>query len=57
MTMVAEGVKTTMAANQLARREGIEMPIVSKVYAILYENSDPRSAVKDLMKRDLRAEG
>jgi glycerol-3-phosphate dehydrogenase (NAD(P)+) len=55
--MVAEGIKTTKAAYQLASREGIEMPLVSKIYSILYEDSNPRSAVKELMNRDLRAEG
>jgi glycerol-3-phosphate dehydrogenase (NAD(P)+) len=57
MSMVAEGVKTTRSAYQLAQREQIEMPIVSKVYNILYEDSDPRQAVRDLMTRDLKAEG
>jgi glycerol-3-phosphate dehydrogenase (NAD(P)+) len=57
MTMVAEGVKTTKAAYQLAKREAIEMPIVSQVHSILYEESNPRSAVKELMTRDLKAEG
>ncbi len=57
MTMVAEGIKTTRAAHQLAKREQIEMPIVSKINGILYEGRDPRQAVKDLMTRDLKAEG
>jgi glycerol-3-phosphate dehydrogenase (NAD(P)+) len=57
MSMVAEGIKTTRAAYQLANREKIEMPIVAKVYSILYEDSNPRAAVKDLMTRDLKAEG
>lgn len=57
MTMVAEGIKTTRAAHQLAIREQIEMPIVSQIYGILYEDWDPRQAVKDLMTRDLKAEG
>lgn len=57
MTMVAEGIKTTRAAHQLAIREKIEMPIVSQIYGILYEDWDPRQAVRDLMTRDLKAEG
>lgn len=57
MTMVAEGIKTTRAAHQLAIREKIEMPIVSQIYGILYEGWGPRQAVKDLMTRDLKAEG
>ena len=57
MTMVAEGVKTSRAAYQLAVREQVEMPIVSQMNGILYEGRDPRQAVKDLMTRDLKAEG
>ena len=57
MSMVAEGVKTTRAAYQLAQREQIEMPIVSKVYSVLYQDSEPREAVNDLMTRDLKSEG
>jgi glycerol-3-phosphate dehydrogenase (NAD(P)+) len=57
MTMVAEGIKTTRSAYQLSIREQMEMPIVSQIYGILYEGCDPRQSVKDLMSRDLKAEG
>lgn len=57
MTMIAEGIKTTRAAYQLSIREQIEMPIVSQIYGILFEDRDPRQAVKELMTRDLKAEG
>lgn len=53
---VAEGVKTTRAAYQLALRERLEMPIITQVYGILYENQNPRRAVQDLMTRDLKSE-
>jgi glycerol-3-phosphate dehydrogenase (NAD(P)+) len=56
MTMVAEGVKTSRAAYQLALREQVEMPIVTQVYGILYENQVPRRAVRDLMNRNLKSE-
>ena len=56
MTMVAEGVKTARAAYQLALREQMEMPIVTQVYGILYENQAPRRAVRDLMNRNLKSE-
>lgn len=56
MQMVAEGVRTTKSAYQLAQREGVEMPIVQEVYAMLYEQKPPRQAVYDLMTRPLRAE-
>ncbi|MCU0578410.1 MAG: NAD(P)-dependent glycerol-3-phosphate dehydrogenase [Desulfobacterota bacterium] len=53
---VAEGVKTTRAAYQLALRERLEMPIITQVYGILYEKQNPRRAVRDLMTRDLKSE-
>ena len=57
MRMVAEGVKTTESARNLARKLGIDMPITEKVYSILYEDKPARAAVVELMTRDLKAEG
>jgi len=54
--MVAEGIRTTQAAYQLAKQHGIEMPIVEQVYQILYQGKDPYEAVNDLMGRSLRYE-
>jgi len=34
----------------------VEMPIVEKVYQVLYEDKDPRQAIIELMTRDLKAE-
>jgi glycerol-3-phosphate dehydrogenase (NAD(P)+) len=56
MKMVAEGVKTTLAAFQLAQRLGVEVPITEQMYRILYEGKDPRRAVSDLMLRELKPE-
>lgn len=56
MTAIAEGVKTTRAARDLARKYGVEMPIVEEVYAILYDGKDAGQAVRDLMARSLKAE-
>lgn len=56
MTMVAEGVKTAHAARELARRTGVEMPIVEEVYAILYEGRSARAAVENLMLRSPKPE-
>ncbi len=53
---VAEGVRTTLAARDLAAKLGVEMPITEQVYLTLYEAKDPRRAVADLMGRDLRDE-
>jgi glycerol-3-phosphate dehydrogenase (NAD(P)+) len=56
MKMVAEGVKTSKSAYQLAKKWNVVMPIVDQVYEILYESKDPHEAVKELMTRDLRVE-
>lgn len=56
MTAVAEGVRTTEAARDLAGRHGVEMPIVGAVYSILYESVDPRRALALLMSREPKPE-
>jgi glycerol-3-phosphate dehydrogenase (NAD(P)+) len=56
MSMVAEGVKTTKSVYGLARKMGIEMPILEQVYAILYEGKECRKAVQDLLTRELKVE-
>lgn len=56
MNMVAEGVKTTKSCYHLAKKLGIEMPILEQVYAILYEDKNCSDAVLDLLKRELKVE-
>lgn len=56
MQMVAEGVRTSKSAKQLADREGVEMPITDEVFAMLYQEKAPRKTVADLMTRPMRAE-
>jgi glycerol-3-phosphate dehydrogenase (NAD(P)+) len=56
MHMVAEGVKTAQATINLARHLGVEMPIVEKMYSVLYEGLKPQVAINDLMERKLREE-
>ncbi len=56
MTMVAEGVKTSQAVYLLASRLGVEMPLVSASYKILYEGLAPKEAIKKLMARELKDE-
>jgi len=53
---VAEGVKTTKSVYNLSRNLGVEMPIAEQVYRILYEDLDPKEALRILMNRDLRQE-
>ena len=53
---VAEGVKTSKAAKELAERHAIDMPITTEMYRVLYEDEPPRSAIHRLMTRSLKAE-
>jgi glycerol-3-phosphate dehydrogenase (NAD(P)+) len=50
---VAEGVKTAKSAHDLARKLGVDMPITSEVYAVLYEDKPVQAAMRDLMAREL----
>lgn len=56
MNMVAEGVKTSLSAFQLAKKMNVDMPIINEVYEVLYRGKDPRIAVRDLMGRGLKKE-
>jgi glycerol-3-phosphate dehydrogenase (NAD(P)+) len=56
MVMVAEGVNTARAAQELGRRTHVELPITDQVCALLLEGRSPREALEALMSRDLRSE-
>jgi glycerol-3-phosphate dehydrogenase (NAD(P)+) len=56
MKMIAEGIKTSLSTYNLAKKMGIEMPISTEVYNIIYRGKNPRQAVKDLMTRELKVE-
>ena len=54
--MVAEGVETTYAAMDLARRHGVDMPITERMYGVLRLGRPPREAIRELMERSLKGE-
>jgi glycerol-3-phosphate dehydrogenase (NAD(P)+) len=56
MRMVAEGVKTTKFAHELARKLGVQAPITSVMHAIIHEGAPAREAMQRLMTRALRSE-
>ncbi|WLV23452.1 NAD(P)H-dependent glycerol-3-phosphate dehydrogenase [Aciduricibacillus chroicocephali] len=56
MGMVVEGVRTTEAAYELARRQNIEMPIVDAIHQLLFEKRDAAEIVQQLMTRTKREE-
>ena len=53
---VAEGVGSTAATLELARRAQIEMPITEQVHAVLTAGRVTRDAIRDLMERRLKQE-
>lgn len=54
--MVAEGVRTTQSARELAKRHGVEMPITEQVYRVLFEGASAKEAITELMTRESRSE-
>jgi len=56
MRMVAEGVKTTKVAHELAAKLGVPAPITDVMHAVVHEGIPARSAIPQLMTRALRAE-
>jgi glycerol-3-phosphate dehydrogenase (NAD(P)+) len=54
--MVAEGVGSTAATLELARRAGVEMPITEQVQAVLAAGRATRDAIRELMERRLKQE-
>jgi glycerol-3-phosphate dehydrogenase (NAD(P)+) len=56
MKMVAEGIKTTSATVDLARRQAVEMPISCQMFEMLNFGLAPREAVRRLMERSLKGE-
>ena len=56
MKMVAEGIKTTTAVSDLARRHSVEMPISQQMLQMLHFQVSPREAIQRLMDRSLKGE-
>ena len=53
---LAEGYYTAKAMVQLGERYGVDLPICTAVYRILYEQADCKAALMSLMTRELKNE-
>lgn len=53
---LAEGYFTVAALMQLSARHGVELPICTAVYRILYEHAAPRTTLDQLFTRSLKPE-
>lgn len=54
--MVVEGVYSAKAAMGLAKKYGVELPIIEQVNEVLFNHKPAAEAVKDLMIRDKKLE-
>ena len=54
--MVVEGVRTSLSANELRLRHGVEMPIIEQVCKVIWEGKPPREAILELMTREPKRE-
>ena len=50
------GYPTARSAHELARKHGVEAPIIEQVHTMLYAGKDVRQAVQDLTARESKAE-
>jgi glycerol-3-phosphate dehydrogenase (NAD(P)+) len=54
--LTAEGIPTAKAAYVFAGERGLDLPISSEVYRVVFEEKAPEQAVRDLMGRSAHAE-
>lgn len=54
--MVVEGISTTAAVYGLAKKQGVEMPIVNEAYNVLFRGKSAAKAVESLMLRKRKHE-
>jgi glycerol-3-phosphate dehydrogenase (NAD(P)+) len=56
MTMIAEGIETTSAGVDLARKFSVDMPITGQMDSILRGGRSPQAVIRELMDRALKNE-
>ena len=56
LTKTVEGIPATKIIHEIAAKKGISVPIADAVYAVIYENQNPRKMAESLMSRSLKAE-
>ncbi|MDP4120761.1 MAG: glycerol-3-phosphate dehydrogenase, partial [Bacillota bacterium] len=53
---LAEGVATASALMTLGKKYNVELPIVATVHDVLFNNSEPKSALSKLFLRSIKDE-
>lgn len=51
-----EGIATVEVIHNIALKKGIDLPIISALYDVLYQDTRPSITIKSLMNRPLKAE-
>lgn len=54
--MVVEGYRAAKSAYELSQKQNVDMPIITEIYKVLYEDKSPENAIRDLMGRPKRHE-
>lgn len=54
--MVVEGITSTQIVYHLAKDLGVEMPIVNKMFEVIYLQKNPKEAIRELMTRKQKNE-
>lgn len=54
--MVVEGINTARAAANLAKRNAVEMPIITEINNIVFFQKNPKTAIYDLIHKDKKTE-
>lgn len=55
-SLTAEGIPTVKAVYAYAREKGLELPITTEVYRVIYEAKAPYEAIQTLMLREVGSE-
>lgn len=55
-TKTVEGVRTAKIIHEVAKKEGIKVPIIDAIYSVIYEGQNPSEIIKELMNRPLKSE-
>lgn len=56
INMVVEGIVATKVIGEMAKKQGVEMPITQEIYSVLFEGSSVQDSVKALMGREKKHE-
>lgn len=55
-TKTVEGIRTAKIVYELSKEKGVEMPIITAVYDVIFRGRKPTEVVNELMTRELKKE-